>query len=345
MSKLRGMGIMKGGFSLVFLLLAAYGIEAQSSIPFVVSIENVSAHFQAKATREFAEKLAARSAGELQVRYYDGATLYRDAEVVKKVAKGEVACAFPGLWQLDEMVPDTAVFMLPSVYGRSIAQMRELADGPLGALVSKRVEETLGVVVIGPWLDLGYGQLFGARIDIKGVGDLAGKRIRVAGGRGNEERVRAFGASPVLIPSSDLPAYLKGGLLDGVLSTYESVDSAALDKQGLRSVLEDREYYPFYLPLVSRAVWDSMSPKLRETVIACWREVAGPARAGSVAAQDKAKAHLVARGLVVHVPGDDEIARARAILLGEEGEIAARLSVSDEALGLLEKAFRSGHGR
>jgi C4-dicarboxylate-binding protein DctP len=339
------MDIIKGRLCLAFFLITACAVEAQSRIPFIVSVENVSAHFQAKATREFAEKLAARSAGELEVRYYDGAALYRDAEVVKRVAKGEVACAFPGLWQLDEMVPDTAVFMLPSVYGRSIAQMRELADGPLGVLVSKRVEEALGVVVIGPWLDAGYGQLFGAKLDIKEASDLLGMRIRVAGGRGNEERIRAFGASPVLIPFSDLPAYLKGGLLDGVLSTYETIDSAALDKQGLRSVLEDREYYPFYLPLVSRATWDAMSPKLRETVVACWREVVGSAREGSVAAQDKAKALLVARGLRVHVPGDDEIGRARAILLGEEGEIAARLSVSDEALGLLEKAFRSGHGR
>lgn len=339
------MGKVKTGFYLTFILVAGCGVAAQPKIPFVISVENVSAHFQAKATREFAEKLAARSAGELDVRYYDSATLYRDTEVVKKVAKGEVACAFPGLWQLDEMVPDTAVFMLPSVYGRSIAQMRALADGPLGALVSKRIEEALGVVVIGPWLDVGYGQLFGARKDIKGAGDIRGKRIRVAGGRGNEERIRALGASPVLIPSSDLPAYLKGGLLDGLLSTYDTVDSAALDKQGLRSVLEDREYYPFYLPIVSRAVWDAMSPKSRETVIACWREVVGPARDGSAVVQAKAKARLVARGLTVSVPSEEEIDRTRALLLAKEGEIAVRLSVSDEALGLLEEAFRAGEGR
>jgi C4-dicarboxylate-binding protein DctP len=338
------MDLVKGWLCLAFCLLV-FSIEAQPSIPFVVSVENVSAHFQAKATREFAEKLAARSAGRLEVRYYDGATLYRDSEAVREVAKGGVACAFPGLWQLDEMVPDTAAFMLPSVYGRSIAQMRVLADGPLGALVSKRIEEALGVVVIGPWLDLGYGQLFGSRIDIKGLRDIVGRRIRVAGGRGNEERIRALGATSVLIPSSDLSAYLKGELLDGVLTTYETVDSAELDKQGIRSVLEDREYYPFYIPIVSRVVWDAMTPELRTTVTSCWREVVERARDSSVTAQKNAKARLVARGLSVHVPSEDEIARTRAILLGEEGEIATRLSVSDEALGLLEKAFRTGHGR
>ena len=197
---------MKNGLCLVFFLFAARcAVEAQSRISFVVSVENVRAHFQAKATREFAEKLAARSAGALEVRYYDGATLYRDADVVREVAKGGVACAFPGLWQLDGMVPDTATFMLPSVYGRSISQMRSLADGPLGALVSKRIEDALGVVVIGPWLDLGYGQLFGSRIDIKSLSDIAGKRIRVAGGRGNEERIKALGgflrADTILGPS------------------------------------------------------------------------------------------------------------------------------------------------
>lgn len=336
------MAIAKGWLCAAFLFLAASDAEAQPRIPFVISVENVRAHFQAKATREFAEKLALRSRGDLEVRYYDGAALFRDSEVVREVAKGEVACAFPGLWQLDGMVPDTAAFMLPSVYGRSIAQMRELADGPLGALVSKRVEAALGVVVIGPWLDVGYGQLFGSRLDIKGVGDIAGKRIRVAGGRGNEERIGAFGAASVLIPSSDFPAYLEGGLLDGVLSTYETVDSAALDQRVLRSVLEDREYYPFYLPLVSRVAWDAMSPASRAAVIACWREVVGPARESSVAAQDKAKARLVASGLTVHVPSESETDRARALLLGKEGEIADRLSVSAEALGLLKEAFRAG---
>jgi TRAP-type C4-dicarboxylate transport system substrate-binding protein len=339
------MDVSKGITCLLFSFLAACGAATQSRLPFVVSVENVRAHFQAKASREFADKLAGRSEGRLEVRYYDGASLYRDAEVVKALAMGEVACAFPGLWQLDGMVPDTATFMLPSVYGRSVVQMRALADGPLGDWVSRRVEEVLGVVVIGPWLDLGYGQLFGARLEIRGIRDIAGKRIRVAGGRGNEERIKAFGAYPVFIPSSDLPAYLKGGLLDGVLSTYETIDSAALDKHGIRSVLEDREYYPFYLPLVSRSAWDAMSPALRETMASCWREIVLRFREEAVAAQAQAKARLVARGLAVHAPSEGELALSRDLLLAKEEEIAARLSVSEEALALLEGSFDGKEGR
>ena len=88
-----------------------------------------------------------------------------------------------------------------------------------------------------------------------------------------------------------------------------------------------------------------MTPDLRKALASCWRDVVERSRDSSVAAQENAKASLVARGLAVHVPSEAEIDRARAFLLGKEREIAARLSVSDEALGLLEEAFRSGDGR
>ena len=300
-----------------------------------ISTENGSAHFQAKALKRFSELVAVRTLGSLMIEFYDGGTLYRDSDAVGAIARGELEIAAPGIWQLDKQVPDTAALMLPSLFARPREVIRAIVDGPVGSALSRDLEASMRAVVLGPWLDLGYGNIFGTANPIRSLADLRGRRIRVAGGKGNEERVRALGGIPVSIPLLDLPAYLKRGLVDGVLSTYETVDSAGLDENGIRSVLEDKQYYPFYVPLAGKAFWDRLDATQRRTILAAWAEVVGDARAEAVGAQEAAKQRLVGRGLKVYHPTEEESRRTRVALLARENEIAERLSVSADMLALL----------
>jgi len=128
---------------------------------------------------------------------------------------------------------------------------------------------------------------------------------------------------------------MERGLLDGVLSTYEAIDSAKLDGKGIKWVLEDFEYYPFYVPLAGAPFWASLSPGLRELVMRTWNEVLVPARAESILAQATAKKNLQARGLVVYQPTDEEQKATRKKLLDAEDSIALRLNIPMETVQLL----------
>jgi len=305
-----------------------------------ISTENIGTHFQAQALERFSAFLAERLGSSFRVEFYNEAKLFRDANAVGALAKGDLEVAAPGIWQLDRYVPDTAAFMLPSMYALPKKLVRAIVDGPLGDMISRKIEDTLGVVVIGPWLDLGYGNAFGVGQPIRTSADIRGKRIRVAGGRGNEERVRALGGIPMSIPFLDLPAYLERGLVDGVLTTYETVNSSGLDRYGIRTVLEDEEYYPFYVPLVSNNFWAGLSDPQRSVIRSSWAEVAAEARLQSERAQETAKARLVARGLVVFKPSPEDANAIREELIAQEDEIARRLNVSQEILELLRSEIR-----
>ena len=320
----------------LFFLVTAVVAAAQAPLLCRVSVENGSSHFQTRAVRQFADLLAAKSQGALRVEFHDGASLYRDADAVAALATGKVEMIAPGIWQLDRFVPETAALMLPSIYAQPGSIMKALVDGPFGHSLSASIGTVLGAVVIGPWLDVGYGQLFAASKPIRSIADISGKRIRVAGGKGNEERIRELGGDAVSISMLDLPSYLEKGMLDGILSTYETIDTAALDRSGIRSVLEDTEYYPFYVPLASGQFWSKLSPELKALVLGSWKEIIGKAREESVRAQEVAKKNLQYRGLVVFQPTEAERNSTRKKLLAAEDAMARRLNVPAGILGLLK---------
>ena len=137
----------------------------------------------------------------------------------------------------------------------------------------------------------------------------------------------ALGGEPLSISMMDLPSYLENGGLDGILSTYETVDSAKLDSCGIGSVLEDEEYYPFYVPLAGAKFWSSLSPGLRERIADSWKKIIVGAREESARAQAAAKNRLKDRGLVVFQPSQAERNSARKTLAAAEDSMPPRSMV------------------
>ncbi len=314
--------------------------DAQPAPVCRVSVENPTTHFQALAARRFAEVFAEKTRGSVAVEFYDGARLFRDTDALGALARGQVEVIFPGIWQLDRHAPDVAALMLPTTYGRSVAEMRSLVDGAFGDALADRIEAALGAVRLGRWLDAGHAHIFTLAPTVRSAKDIAGKRIRVAGGRGNEERIAALGARALSIPLFDLVSYLDGRLVDGILSTYEAVDSARLDRNGIKAVFEDAEYYPFYVPLASRRFWDSLDDAQRTAAREAWAEVVARGREDAVRSHAEAKARLVARGLVVYAQADAERDAVRENLLPYEADMARKLNISAETLRTLRDSFR-----
>lgn len=322
--------------SLIFLF-SLFPVTAQEPILCRISVENLPAHFHAQTLLQFSTLLAERSKGILKVEFYDSARLYRDSDALGALARGQVEIIAPGIWQFDRYVPDTAALMLPSFYAREREAVRSLVDGPFGQALSEALEKTFSSVVLGPWLDLGYGHLFSMNPPIRSIAEIRGRRIRVAGGRGNEERIRVLGGQALTIPWSDLPSFLERNLVDGVLTTYETIDSAKLDTWGIKAVLEDSQYYPFYVPMVNVSFWNRLSPQLKGVLKDTWLEVVKEARKDSERAQDQARENLIKRGLVLYKPTAAQTEEARRKLLLEEDAIALRLNVSSYILELLRK--------
>lgn len=328
--------------ALFFAAIAIASIAAQSSaqpaaVPvFRISLENTADHTQVIAVQRFADALAQRTAGELRVEVYTDAQLFRDRDVVRALYDGKVEMAVPGTWQLDRFEPSVGALLLPAFYGRPASFLNEQVDGEFGAEISRRIEASTGTVVLGDWIDLGAIHLFTVDTPIRRHEDIAGLRLRYAGGVVNELRLAALEANPVLIAWPDFPAHLRAGDVDGVLTSYETVASAALWEDGISYAFEDAQYFGRYVPLVSPGFWRRIPDRLRRIIARTWDEHVEIAREDAARAQAHAKETLRSHGVSIVVPTEQEIVAARRRLLGAQPEMIERLGLDAEIVSMME---------
>ena len=315
--------------SLIMTMLLAFAVagSAVAQPLFRISLENTADHVQVIAVRRFADALAARTAGELTVEVYDDARLFRDRDVVRALRDGKAEMAVPGTWQLDRFEPSVGALLLPAFYGRPASYLNEQVDGAFGAEISRRIEASTGTVVLGDWIDLGPIHLFTVDTPIRTHADIAGLRLRYAGGVVNEMRLAALGAEPLLIAWPDFPEHLREGAVDGVLTSYESIASAGLWEAGIRYAFEDSQYFGRYVPLVSAGFWRRIPDHLRRVITETWNEHVATAREEAARSQVRAKAELRSHGVTIVVPSAAELDAARARLMSAQSQMIERLGL------------------
>lgn len=296
-----------------------------------LSTENGPDHVQTRIVQRFADRVSQAAGGRLLVDFQHSARLFRDADVVRALRIGQVEMAVPGIWQLDGVEPSFALFMMPLFYGFGSEANYRLRDGALGRLASQRLADRLRLQVLGRWIDLGLAHVFTIEPAVTNAAELTGLRIRLPGSEANVWRLNQLGARPQVIPWPDVPNALRLRLVDGLVSTYESVDSAGLMRFGLRHAFEDQAYFAQYVPIVAGGFWARLDPALQRLLAESWEAEVESGRAFAAQEQREAKAHLVSQGLRVATPSPQSLSATRQRLIARQGELAAQLGI-DPAL-------------
>lgn len=320
------------------LLLLCFIGAARANVPVLrISTENTADHVQTKAIARFAELLEQAGNSRLQVRFYHGAQLFRDRDVIAALTAGKVEMAVPGMWQLDRYVPDAGLYMLPLFYGRPPEVHYRVRDGAIGREVNRRIENNLNVTVPGRWLDLGYAHLYFTELRVSEHKQLTGLRLRVPGGAANRSRLDAFRADPVVIPWPDVPNALAQGRVQGLLSTHETVRSAALWTRGIRYGFEDHEYFAQYVPMISQGFWQRLPADLQRLVRQSWEQIVDEQRNAAALAQQQARQELQQNGIDIITPDADTLAQWRRIARRLEPAIIKEMNIDTE---LVQQAKR-----
>ncbi len=292
-----------------------------------ISVENTDSHTQTISVQAFVHRLQERTEGKLDVQFFSAASLARDNDAVRAMALGNIEMAVPGTWHIDSLVPEVGLFLLPAFYGTDAETVYQVLESRIGNEIIGLIEDDLFVKIPGRWIDLGHAHLFSSHRRIRSYQDIIGMRIRVAGGYANEARISALGGQPTTIAWADLPARLDQRVVGGVLTSYESVRSAALWNHGLSYVFEDRQYFAQYIPMISIKFWDTLTPGLQQIIIDTWEEGVDEARRHAAQSQEQARNILMQKGIVITVPGEGEIEAMQQNLLVHQSAIADSLSI------------------
>ncbi len=325
---------------LLLFYLAAFTALWCADLPLMrISVENTADHTQTEAVRAFVQTLQEHTEGLLEIEFYHSGSYVRDSEAVRAMLMGELEMAVPGTWHISSLVPEISLFLLPVFYGRDADSVYQLLESPIGSALNRLMENDLFVVIPGSWMDLGHIHLFSREVPIKGYEDVIGMPVRVAGGYGNEARIAAMGGEPTVISWADLPARLDQGVVTGVLTSYETVRSAALWEHGIAYAFEDSQYFAQYIPMIAEYFWNSLSAELQQIITDTWEEGTEKARAAAAQAQSEARIILIEEGVTITVPAAAETARMRRKLMESQPAIADALGIPDNLVEKVTEFF------
>ena len=112
-------------------------------------------------------------------------------------------------------------------------------EGKLGDFLNKKFEERMRVKILGKWMDLGMQDTYTINKEIKDYPDMKGMKLRYAGGTANAQRINTLGGTALLVPWPDVPLAMSQGVMDGLVTTYESRFSSKLMDSGMKYAFED----------------------------------------------------------------------------------------------------------
>ena len=313
----------------LMLVLAASGSTAWAeTYKLRASLDTSATHARTIAVADYLKKLQERSGGRIETELFHSSALFRDRDVAKALRQGAVEMAVPGNWVLTSFVSNADIFDLPCLFGRPTATVYQVADGKAGQLIDEELQKKLEILVLGPWLPLGYNNVYTTAKVINSFDDFAGLKIRNSGGAGQALRARFFGAQPNVTAWPDVPLALSQGTFEGVSSTDESLASAKLWESGIHFGFADKEFIGFYVPMISQTFYNKLPPDLQKLVVDVWRENIPTYREHMEAAQAEARKTLEAHGVKFVLPTDEALAAMRARMTPKLDDWAKELRIS-----------------
>ncbi|MBV9518017.1 MAG: hypothetical protein JO068_07835, partial [Hyphomicrobiales bacterium] len=148
-------------------------------------------------------------------------------------------------------------------------------------------------------------------------------------------RARFVGAVPNTTAWPNVPLALSQGTFDALVSTNESLASAKLWDAGVKYGFEDHQFVAEYIPMVSLAFWEKLSPELQKLMTDLWAQNIPTYRANMAAAQAKARQTLEEHGVKFADPTPQQTAAERQKMLVEQDELAKEIKVSPDLVKLV----------
>jgi len=231
------------------------------------SADSPPSNIKVQAFQRWADLAKQKSDGRINIRVFPSAQLYNDVNAIPAVSAGTVDMAAPPSSLLTSVVPASAVFELPSLWGVSYEQYRKLVEGPFGTQLAKDYESKLGVKVIG-YYNIGswvWGTTTKARLIVKPA-DFQNLKIRVVGNPLVERTLKAFGAQPTQLAWPEVPTALLQGVIDGLETTLSGLDSVKGWELTKNLTFSNHKYLP-YVVIMNKRAWDKISPDLQKVLL------------------------------------------------------------------------------
>jgi C4-dicarboxylate-binding protein DctP len=218
-----------------------------------------------------------------------------------------------------------------------------ILDGEVGKKLDALAAQKLDIVIPGRWLLLGFADTFSTKTPIKSFADMKGMKIRVPGGAASIAHYKAFGANPVAMAFADVPLALSQGTIDALLTTNETIRSSKLVEAGVKNGFVDFVTALYYVPIVSKQFWNSLSPAHQKAFRDSWESLIDDERVEALKRQASAREENHKAGINYVEPTAAELEASRKLLMASQDEVIAALKIDADLAKHAQAAIEAAH--
>ncbi|NBT97724.1 MAG: hypothetical protein EBT59_00765 [Betaproteobacteria bacterium] len=288
------------------LLLAAGASPALAQEKLRIALDTNPVHVRNKGVEVFVAELKKRTGNRFAIEVYPSGQLFRDRDVPRALRQDALEMGVPGTWQLDSAEPNAALQTLPMFYGLERDVVYKVMDGKAGDFLNRRFEERLKVKIPGKWMDLGH----------------------------------QHGGVALLVPWPDVPLAMSQGVMDAMMTTFESVRSSKLMDSGLKYAFRDKQYFGQYVPMIRESFWKKQPKDVQDAIIESWNIAVAWQRDAAGEAQKSSEDDLKKAGLKVVAPADGDISNMRKTLMQGQAELVEKMKMDKDVVEQVMKALR-----
>jgi tripartite ATP-independent transporter DctP family solute receptor len=302
------------------VLLAAGAAQAQvREHTFRWTTQNPAGHPITEGGQKFADLVAQKSGGKMQVKLFPGGVLGGDVQVLSAVQGGTIDMTSMNSGILQGQVKEFAIVDFPFLFNDA-KEADAVMDGPIGKALADKLPEK-GLVHLA-YYDLGFRNVTNSKRAIRTADDIAGLKIRVIQSPIYIDTFNALGANAVPMPFPEVYTALEQKTIDGQENPFTVIEANKFNEvQKYLSVT--RHTYNSFIVLMSKKFWDRLSPKEQQMIQEAAYEARDYERQVSRAHSGKALAELRAKGMQINDLSPAELTRMRAQLKPVNDKFAA----------------------
>lgn len=270
----------------VATLALTVGAQVATAAPVELKFSHVVAENTPKGqmANKFADLVAERLAGKVEVKVYPNSQLFGDNKVLEAMLLGDVQMAAPSLSKFNKYTKSLQIFDLPFLF-KDMAAVEKFQQGPAGQKLLGSLEKK-GLVGLG-YLHNGMKQL-SASDPLRTPADAAGKKFRIMSSDVLQAQFEAVEAVPLKKPFSEVFTLLQTKAIDGQENTWSNIYSKKFFEVQ-PYITESNHGVLDYLVVTSKEFWMGLDDSTRTEIKKALDEAIafGNKVAGDKAEEDK----------------------------------------------------------
>ncbi|WP_022671084.1 TRAP transporter substrate-binding protein [Hippea alviniae] len=256
--------------AVMVLLVSLVFVVSSFAKPIIIKFSHVVAVDtpKGKAAEYFAKIVKERTHGKVIVKVYPNAMLYDDRAAIEALQMGAIQMACPATAKFTGWIPEIQLFDLPFLFKNSEG-LHKVMDGPVGKKILNLFRRK-GLLGLAYW-DNGFKVLSNNKHPIVLPKDCKGLKFRIMSSRVLEAQFKALGASPQVLPFSEVYSALEQGVVDGCENPWSNLYTKKFYEVAPYTT-ETYHGYLGYVLVTNAKFWDSLPPKIRKILEGCVRD-------------------------------------------------------------------------